>query len=98
MQKLKNRQKRKESSVLNSAATSSFWHTVDKHKKADEVSNKQVSMPTGTASRTLENALLPNPKLNKQVSYHNTYLTQAGFQSKSHLVESDTFTSYWEPY
>ena len=61
-----NRKKRKESAVIDSAATSSFWRLVDEHIETNELSNKMVSMPTGTTAKTSKKALLPNTKLNKQ--------------------------------
>ena len=64
--KLENRKKRKETAVIDSAATSSFWQLVDDHIKTGEASNKQVAMPTGHTAATSEKALIPNKNLNEK--------------------------------
>ena len=64
--KIENRKKRKETAVLDTAATSSFWRLVDDHIKTGQASNKQVAMPTGAVSQTSEKALIPNTKLNEK--------------------------------
>ena len=63
--KLANRKKRKETAVMDTAATSSFWRLVDEHIKTNLPSNKQVAMPTGATAQTTEKAIIPNTKLNK---------------------------------
>ena len=64
--KLENRRKRKETAVLDTAATSSFWRLVDEHIKTNQPSGKQVSMPTGATAQTSEKAIIPNSKLNEK--------------------------------
>ena len=64
--KLENRKKKKETAVIDSAATSSFWRLVDDHIKTGEASNKQVAMPTGHTAATSEKALIPNKNLNEK--------------------------------
>ncbi len=51
---------------MDTAATSSFWQTVDKHIKTGKPSNKQVCIPIGLTSQTSKKAIITNNKLNSK--------------------------------
>ena len=62
--KLQNRNIRKQTAVIDSAATSSFWRQNDPHIPTNKLSNKQVGMPNGATTQTTKKGILPNSNLN----------------------------------